>query len=57
MLSKSCHVPTTPFGVVIQFGVLMVENYVHHISGIFKRQPIQQESLVVQMVLLDVQHS
>jgi hypothetical protein len=61
MPSKSCHVPTTPFGVVIQFGVLMVEKYVHHISGIFKRQLIQQESLVVlllmQTVLLDVQHS
>jgi hypothetical protein len=60
--SKSCHVPTTPFGVVIQFGVLMVENYVHHISGVFKRQLTQQlESLVVlllmQTMLLDVQHS
>ncbi len=58
---ESHHDPTTPFKVVNQFGILVMENYVLSYNDIFKGQPIQQKKLVMlllmQMVLLDVQHS
>jgi hypothetical protein len=60
-LTKSHHDPTTPFKVVTQFGIPVMENYVLSYNDIFKGQPIQQKKLVMlllmQMVLFTVQHS